>query len=102
MSESDSREARRLSVLQASHLLDSDAEAPFDRLTRLASRLLDAPVALISLGDQHRQFFKSAVGLTEPWASRRESPLSYSFCQDVVRSSENLVVGDARRHPLLR
>jgi len=102
MSESDSREARRLSVLQATGLLDSDAEAPFDRLTRLSSRLLDAPVALISLVDQHRQFFKSAVRLTEPWASRRETPLSYSFCQHVVRSAEKLVVADARRHPLLR
>src|SRR3569623_215265 len=102
MSESDSREARRLSVLQATGRLDSDAEAPFDRLTRLSSRLLDAPVALISLVDQHRQLFKSAVGLTEPGASRRETPLAHSFCQHVVRSAEKLVVADARRHPLLR
>ena len=88
MSESDSREARRLSVLQSTGLLDSDAEAPFDRLTRLSSRLLGAPVALISLVDDHRQFFKSAEGLAEPWASRRQTPLSHSFCQHVVRSAE--------------
>ena len=102
MSEPDSREARRLSVLQSTDLLDTDAEAPFDRLTRLSSRLLGAPVALISLVDDHRQFFKSAVGLAEPWASRRETPLSHSFCQHVVRNAEPLVVSDARRHPLLR
>jgi len=102
MSEPDSREARRLSVLQATGLLDSDAEARFDRLTRLSARLMGAPVALISLVDDRRQFFKSAVGLPEPWASRRETPLSYSFCQHVVRSAEKVIVSDARRHPLLR
>ena len=61
-------------------LLDTPPEAPIDRLTRLAARLLDAPVALVSLVDDHRQFFKSAFGLPQPWASIRETPLSHSFC----------------------
>ena len=83
-------------------LLDTPPEAPIDRLTRLAARLLDAPVALVSLVDDHRQFFKSAFGLPQPWASIRETPLSHSFCQHVVASAEPLIVEDAREHPLVR
>jgi len=102
MSEPDTRELHRLDVLRATGLLDSAAEESFDRLTRLASRLMAAPVALISLIDDHRQFFKSAVGLAQPWATLRETPLSHSFCQHVVRGTQRLVVDDARRHPVLR
>jgi len=60
------------------------------------------PVALISLVDEHRQFFKSSCGLPEPWASRWETPLSHSFYQEVVRSGAALIVSDARLHPLVR
>ena len=83
-------------------LLDSPAEEGFDRLTRMAARLLGAPIALITVIGDDRQFFKSATGLPEPWASRRAAPLSHSFCRHVVTSGEPLVVEDARRHPLLR
>jgi len=83
-------------------LLDSPAEEGFDRLTRMAARLLGAPIALITVIGDDRQFFKSATGLPEPWASRRTAPLSHSFCRHVVSSGEPLVVEDARRHPLLR
>lgn len=93
---------QRLRVLASTRLLDSAAEEGFDRLTRLATRLLGAPTSLVSLVDAHRQFFKSAFGLTEPWASRRETPLSHSFCQYVVRDRAPLVVRDARKHPVLR
>src|SRR6185503_4263119 len=61
-----------------------------------------APVALVSLVDEERQFFKSAIGLQEPWASRRETPLSFSFCQYVVALGEPLIINDAREHDLLR
>jgi diguanylate cyclase (GGDEF)-like protein/PAS domain S-box-containing protein len=83
-------------------LLDAEEDEAFDRFTRLAARWLRAPVGLVSLVDDHRQFFKSAFGLPEPWASRRETPLSHSFCQYAVSSAEPLVVVDAREHPLLR
>ncbi|HET7423666.1 MAG TPA: PAS domain S-box protein [Gemmatimonadales bacterium] len=83
-------------------LLDTPAEEGFDRLTRMAARLLGAPIALITVIADDRQFFKSATGLAEPWASRRGAPLSHSFCRHVVASGEPLVVEDARRHPLLR
>ncbi|HEV2149245.1 MAG TPA: ATP-binding protein [Longimicrobiaceae bacterium] len=92
----------RIAALERTALLDSLPEESFDRLARLASRLLDAPVALVSLVEQDRQFFKSCVGLPEPWASRRETPLSHSFCQHVVDAREPLVIEDAREHPLVR
>lgn len=91
----------RLSALAATGLMDATADAAFDRLTKLAARWLHAPVALVSLVDGHRQLFKSALGLSEPWASRRETPLSHSFCQYVVASHAPLIVFDAREHPML-
>ena len=45
---------------------------------------------------------KSAVGLPEPWATLRESPLSHSFCRHTLQTHEPLVVEDARVHPLVR
>ena len=91
----------RLAALRSSGLLDTPAEEGFDRLTRLATKTLGVPVALVSLVDDNRQFFKSAVGLPEPWASTRETPLTYSFCQHVVNSGLPLIVSDARTHPLV-
>lgn len=92
---------QRLASLRGLDLLDSPAEAAFDRLTRLASKLVHAPISLVSLVEQDRQFFKSFVGLDEPWASARQSPLSHSFCQHVVASNEPLVIEDTRQHPLV-
>lgn len=97
-----SRDPRRLKAVRESGLLDSPPEASFDRLTRVAASALDAPVALVSIVDRDRQFLKSCVGVAEPWASRREMPLSHSYCQHAIASSEPLVVSDAREHPLLR
>jgi PAS domain S-box-containing protein len=92
----------RLAALRQLGLLDTPAGPAFDRLTSLAARVLHAPVALVSLVDEERQFFKSAIGLAEPWATRRETPLSHSFCQYVVESGEPLIIANAREHPLLR
>jgi CheY-like chemotaxis protein len=92
----------RLAALQATALLDSPPEESFDRLTRLASRLLGAGTALVSLVDKDRQFFKSQTGLAQPWAGARQTRLSHSFCQWVVSGQEALVVEDATRHPVLR
>lgn len=92
----------RLDALHATGLLDTDVSPSFDRLARLAAHTLHAPVALVSLVDRDRQFFKSCLGLPEPWASERESPLTHSFCQHAVASRVPLIVTDARRHPVLR
>jgi signal transduction histidine kinase/CheY-like chemotaxis protein len=91
----------RLNALASLRLLDSPPETSFDRVTRLASRLLDAPVSLLSLVDDHRQFFKSALGLPEPYASVRQTPLTHSFCQHVVTSGAPLSVSDAREESLV-
>jgi hypothetical protein len=91
----------RLTALYRLLLLDSPPEEAFDRVTRLLVKLINAPVALISLLDTDRQFFKSAVGLPEPWASMRETPLSHSFCQHVVTSGKPLIIDDARTNPLV-
>ena len=89
----------RLRELRGTRLLDSPAEESFDRLTRLTSTVLNVPVALVSLVDDDRQFFKSCLGLPQPWARQRQTPLSHSFCQHVVESREPLVISDAREHP---
>jgi signal transduction histidine kinase len=95
-------DSARLAELNRSGLLDSAVEEAFDRLTRLASKVLRVPVALVSLVDEDRQFFKSQVGLPEPWATQRETPLSHSFCKHVVNLKQPLVIEDARDHPLVR
>ena len=70
-------EAARLDTLRALNILDSSPEERFDRLTRLAKRLFGVPIALVSLVDQNRQWFKSSQGLSAKdsvWGmSRRES-----------------------------
>lgn len=93
---------KRLKALRSTGLLDSPPTEAFDRLTDLVRRVLAVPMALISLIDTDRQFLKSQIGLPEPWASRRETPLSHSFCQYAVRDREPLVVSDAREHPELK
>jgi GAF domain-containing protein len=87
----------RLAALQSSALLDGAAEESFDRLARLAAKVVNAPVALVSAVDRDRQFFKSCLGLPEPWATRRETPLSHSFCQHTVAAREPIIVTDARK-----
>jgi serine phosphatase RsbU (regulator of sigma subunit) len=85
-----------LSALRRTALLDSPVEPGFDRLTRLAARVLEAPVSLVSLVDDRRQFFKSAIGLD---ADLRETPLSHSFCQHVVTTGAPLIVRDSHTDP---
>jgi hypothetical protein len=81
------RHEPRLRALRQSGLLDTPPEEGFDRLTRLVCRALKVPVALVSLVDADRQFFKSAMGLPEPWAARRETPLGrIPWCATVLPS----------------
>jgi signal transduction histidine kinase len=101
MTSPDVRRSRQAALAETG-LLDSLPEASFDRYTRLATRLLDVPVSLISLVDGHRQFFKSARGLPEPWASARQTPLSHSFCLQVADTDAPLVVSDAREDVRVR
>ena len=89
---------KRLASLDDPNLLDAAQNAAFDDLTELASKLLDAPAALLSLVDKHRQLFASQTGLAELGATSRRPPLAHSFCQLVACSRDESVVEDARKH----
>ena len=99
--DSEIRSPARLYALGRAALLDTDPEHYFDRITRLAARLLCSKTTLLSLVDADRQFFKSQCGLGEPYATSRETPLSHSFCKHVVSSKQPLIVSDARKVPML-
>jgi diguanylate cyclase (GGDEF)-like protein len=90
-------EARRLTALHATRLLGSAPEEAFDRITRMAARLLNAPTALVSLVDQDIQWFKSRCGF-EPTQTAR----NISFCGHAILDREPLVVGDATQDPRFR
>ena len=83
-------EAFRLRTLTSLSILDTPAEERFDRLTRLAQRLFNVPIALVSLIDSNRQWFKSCQGLDV-----RETPRDVSFCAHAILGNDLLVVPDA-------
>ncbi|MFL5384255.1 MAG: ATP-binding protein [Longimicrobiaceae bacterium] len=95
------RDPARLAALAATGLLDSAPVEVFDRLTRLAARLLGAPMAALSLLDDRRQFFMSQCGFPPPLADARQTPLEYSVCRRVVASAGPVAIGDAAREPWL-
>lgn len=92
----------RLAAIEKTGLVGVKEDPVLHRLTRLAARSLDAPVALLSFVAADRQFFASSWGLPEPWASDRGTDLLHSFCQHVVVSNQPLLVTDARKHPLVQ
>jgi GAF domain/Ribbon-helix-helix protein, copG family len=96
------QDPQRLSAVRQTGLLDSAPDPAFDRHARLAAEVLNAPIALVSLIDEDRQFLKSCIGVEEPVASERETPLSHSFCQHAVAQRQPLIVEDAREHPVLK
>ena len=91
---------QRLAALELLGLMDSPAEPCFDRFTRLAARLLAAPIALVTLIAADRQVIKSAVGLGPSVA--RVAPLAESICRHAVEANAPLLVEDARVDPRLR
>ncbi len=83
-------EQSRLEALWALRVLDTPEEERFDRLTRLAQRLFDVPIVLVSLVDEHRQWFKSRAGF-----DATETPRDVSFCGHAILDDAPLVVPDA-------
>ena len=83
-------EARRLTALHATRLLHTAPEDAFDRITRMASRLLKMPIALVSLVDKEDQWFKSRRGM-----DLQGTPRDISFCGHAILDNEPLVVPDA-------
>src|SRR5689334_10402821 len=94
------RDPQRLAALRRLNILDTPVEPAFDRLTKLASKILKAPISMVSLIDADRQFMKSAVGLPESLAPSRELPLSHSLCKHTVETGRPLLVENAPEHPL--
>ncbi|MEC7816125.1 MAG: GAF domain-containing protein [Pseudomonadota bacterium] len=90
-------ETERLRALRESGLLDSDNEERFDRVTRLASRAFDVPIALISLIDRDRQWFKACIGL-----DTQETPRAISFCGHTILGSGPMIIEDAARDDRFR
>ena len=93
---------RRLEALRESCLLEQPGDPAFDRVSELAARLLNVPVALVSLVDAGHQYFAGGTGLAEPYATTRRTPLSHSFCQHVVALNEPLIINDSREEDLVR
>ncbi|MCI2236944.1 SpoIIE family protein phosphatase [Paenibacillus sp. TRM 82003] len=86
--------------LAAATLLPSRPDPDLDRFARLATVALRAPVGLVSMVSAEEQVFPGAVGLPEPWQSRRATPLTHSLCRHVVTSGGTFTVADARQDPL--
>ncbi|WP_082519753.1 sensor domain-containing phosphodiesterase [Variovorax sp. Root411] len=84
------RESERLFALRSTRMLDTPPTENFDRITRLAAELFDVPIALISLLDKDRQWFKARIGLDLP-----ETPREYAFCDYTIRQADVTVVEDA-------
>lgn len=87
-------EEGRLAALRALDILDTQPEAIFDALTQLAAMTFEAPVALVTLIDLERQWFKSCVG-----TEISETPRDVAFCNYTIRQAEVLVVLDAEKDP---
>jgi len=87
-------ETERLAALKALNILDTPPEARFDRITRLASRLFGVPIALVTLVDVNRQWFKSCYGLQSGETSR-----DISFCGHAILQSDTMIVPDALDDP---
>src|SRR5260370_4014832 len=83
-------EAARLEALHALAILDTEPEESFDELTAVASCICQAPVAVISLIDRDRQWFKSRLGVAET-----ETPRDISFCAHTILETDLLIVPDA-------
>jgi diguanylate cyclase (GGDEF)-like protein len=88
-------EETRLASLRSLSILDTPPEERFDRLTRLASRIFNVPIALVSLVDSERQWFKSNQGLGRV----TEGPRTESFCAHAILNDELLEVTDALTDP---
>jgi DNA-binding response OmpR family regulator len=88
-------EALRMNRLNELNLLDSKMEERFDRITRIAATAFDVPIALLSLIDKNRQWFKSRIGL-----EISETPRDRAFCAHTILGEDLMIVRDTLVDPL--
>lgn len=88
-------EAQRLAALRRFDILDSAAEEAYDALTQLAAKIAGTPISLVSLIDEHRQWFKSNVGLPEV----TQTPRDMAFCAHAIMETSMFEVHDAQADP---
>lgn len=93
------RDRRRLDALLQTRLLDTPEEEAFNRLTRLAARLIDVPTTFISLVDEKRDFYKSCFGFGEPLSRTRQIE-GRTFCHYALVSSGPLLIPDTMANPV--
>ncbi|PHV10114.1 sensor domain-containing diguanylate cyclase [Chitinimonas sp. BJB300] len=92
--ETPPNETARLLMLHSLQILDTIPEERFDRLTRMTKRFFDVPIAVISLVDANRQWFKSCFGL-----SASETPRDISFCGHAILRDDVFIIPDALEDP---
>lgn len=91
----NAEEALRLSALRQYNVLDTPTEDDFDVFTTLAVNFFQVPIAIITLVDENRQWFKSSVGLTV-----RETPRAVAFCAHTIQHKNLFIVKDALQNSL--
>lgn len=91
------KEQERLEKLYSFNILDSDPENEYNRVTYLAVRRFNVPIAYISLIDKNRQWFKSKQGL-----DMNQTPLEASLCKEAIKGGESCIVYDALADDVFR
>jgi GAF domain-containing protein len=92
----------RLKAVERMIPVDGHRVRILDRIVRLAAELVEAPIALLTLVEAHRQIFVAQTGLPADLATAGSTPIEYSICQHAVTRRRPLIVGDARTDLLLR
>lgn len=91
------KEVDRLAALQKYDILDTAPEVEFDSIAKIAAQICDTPIAFISFLDEHRQWFKSSIGLEVS-----ETPREFSICNQAIRQTGVFTVPDIAADPRFR